>query len=125
MVSIIVSIIIIIVNIIVVIIIVSTIVNIMVSIIVIIIIIMIIIHATGVSRVRLASSHHGASSGCPACQRSLFLSLSRNQIKTTGLTELIIKVKVFSQLFPHCIKVKEKRDLAFPDHSDSQTVPIY
>ena len=93
MVSIIVSIIIIIVNIIVVIIIVSTIVNIMVSIIVIIIIIMIIIHATGVSRVRLASSHHGASSGCPACQRSLFLYLSRNQIKTTGLTELIIKVK--------------------------------
>ena len=58
---------------------------IVVIIIVIIIITMIITRATSVSRLRVASSHHGASSGCPACQRSLFLYLSRNEIKATSL----------------------------------------
>ena len=124
-VNIIISIIIIIVNIIVVIINLSIIVNIMVAIV--IIIIMIIIHATGVSRLRWASSHHG----CPAWQRSLFLYLSRNQDHRFNWTYYR------SQVFPnflHWIKAgckifkkkgKDKRDLAFPDNSDSQAVPIY
>ena len=127
-VSVIVSIIIIIANIIVVIIIIlSKIVNIMVGIIVIIIIIMIIIHATGVSRLRVASSHHGASWSrhCPACQRSLFLYLSRNQIKTTGLTELIIKVKFSLSCSLIASKQKKKGTLASPDNTDGQAVPIY
>ena len=125
-VSIIVSIIIIIANIIaVIIIILSKIVNIMVGIIVIIIIIMIIIHATGVSRLRLASSHHGASPDYPACQRSLFLYLSRNQIKTTGLTELIIKVKFALSCSLIASKQKKKGILASPDNTDGQAVPIY
>ena len=125
-VSIIVSIIIIIANIIVVIIIIlSKIDNIMVGIIVIIIIIMIIIHATGVSRLRLASSHHGASSDRPACQRSLFLYLSRNQIKTTGLTELTITVKFSLSCSLIASKQKKKGILASPDNTDGQAVPIY
>ena len=121
-----VSIIIIIVNIIaVIIIILSKIVNIMVGIIVIIIIIMIIIHATGVSRLRLASSHYDASPDCPACQRSLFLYLSRNQIKTTGLTELIIKVKFALSCSLIASKQKKKGTLASPENTDDQAVPIY
>ena len=43
------------------------------------IIVIIIIHATGVIHLRLASLHHRASSSSPACQRSLFLYLLRNQ----------------------------------------------
>ena len=55
------------------------------------------------------------------------------EIKITGLTEPITKVK-FSltsfiglkaggKIFKK--KGKDKRDLAFPDNSDSQAVPIY
>ena len=86
---------------------------------------MIIIHATGVSRLRLASSHHGASPDCQACQRLLFLYLSRNQIKTTGLTELIIKVKFSLSCSLIASKQKKKGTLASPDNTDGQAVPIY